>query len=97
MYATELEKARRALVDRYGTWTAANIDLGGGVFTIDSAKPTFHGRMARFGQTISDLTAKPISNLRILDLACGEGEYAVEYARRGAEVFGMECRVLYLA
>jgi 2-polyprenyl-3-methyl-5-hydroxy-6-metoxy-1,4-benzoquinol methylase len=97
MNTRDLEEARRALIDRHGAWAAANIDLGGGVFTIDPAKPTFHGRMARFSQAISDLTARPMSALRILDLGCGEGEYAIEFARRGAEVLGIEGRTANLA
>lgn len=88
----EIERARRALIERHGPWTAANIDLGGGVYTIGADVPTIHSAMLRFGQLFEDLAGRPLATLRILDLACLEGEYAIEFARQGAQVVGIEGR-----
>lgn len=92
MDTNAVERAHRAIVERYGPWTATNIDLGHGVFTRDPNLPCVHPRLIRFGQLVSDFSDRPFSALRILDLACLEGEYAIEFARQGAEVVGIEGR-----
>ena len=102
--------ARRAgLIARHGAWTAHNIDLGDGVWTIG---PGLVGasekNLVRVLTTIAGLTAgpsarpagsrergaapNPFADLRVLDLACLEGLYAVELARRGAHVVAVEAR-----
>jgi SAM-dependent methyltransferase len=43
-------------------------------------------------QVIRDFSKKPFGQLQILDLACGEGVYAVEAALRGAEVKALDAR-----
>lgn len=43
-------------------------------------------------QIAADLSAKPLDQLRVLDLACYEGQFAIEFARLGAEVLGIEGR-----
>jgi hypothetical protein len=48
-------------------------------------------------QIISDTAKKPLDRLRILDLACLEGLYAVELALHGATVVGIEGRATNLA
>jgi SAM-dependent methyltransferase len=86
-----LLQQRQELSDRLGPWTAANVHLGGGLYTIDPARPC-SPRLLRFTQLIPDLTGQPWPALRILDLACLEGEYAIEFAQRGAQVVGIEGR-----
>ena len=49
-------------------------------------------KVRRVMQLTSDLTGKPFSDLRILDLACGEGVYSIEAGLRGAEVIGIDGR-----
>lgn len=84
---------RAALIEKYGAWTALNIDLGDGVFTIDKNVTMAQTRHAQCVlQTIADTSGKPISKLRILDLACLEGLYSVELAAQGASVVGIEGR-----
>lgn len=39
-----------------------------------------------------DHSRKPLEELRVLDLACLEGPYAIEFARQGARVLGIEGR-----
>jgi SAM-dependent methyltransferase len=43
-------------------------------------------------QVVADLSKKRLSELRVLDLACYEGTYAIEFALHGAEVVGIEGR-----
>lgn len=78
-----IELAKRAIVERHGPWTAANVDLGEGVFTIDRARSGPHPHLVRFGQLIADFAGRDFVSLRVLDLACLEGEYAIEFARKG--------------
>jgi SAM-dependent methyltransferase len=49
-------------------------------------------KVRRVMQIIRDLSKKPFERLRILDLACGEGVYAIEAALRGAEVIAVDAR-----
>jgi len=47
-------------------------------------------------KTIAENAGKPIAALRVLDLACLEGMYSIEFARFGAEVVGIDIRELNL-
>src|SRR6266478_5544725 len=49
-------------------------------------------KVRRVMQITSDLTKMPFEQLRILDLACGEGVYAIEAALRGAKVIAVDAR-----
>lgn len=49
-------------------------------------------KVRRVMQIIRDLAKSPFNKLRILDLACGEGVYAIEAAMRGAEVVAFDAR-----
>lgn len=49
-------------------------------------------KVRRVMQLIRDFSKKPFDQLRILDLACGEGVYAIEAALRGAEVIALDAR-----
>jgi 2-polyprenyl-3-methyl-5-hydroxy-6-metoxy-1,4-benzoquinol methylase len=46
-------------------------------------------KVRRTMQIIRDLSGRPFEELRILDLGCGEGVYAIEAGLRGAEVVGV--------
>jgi SAM-dependent methyltransferase len=46
----------------------------------------------RVMQLIRDFSGKPFEQLEILDLACGEGVYAIEAALRGATVRALDAR-----
>jgi SAM-dependent methyltransferase len=48
-------------------------------------------------QATADLAPKPLDELRVLDLACFEGQYAIEFALQGAEVVGIEGREANIA
>ena len=49
-------------------------------------------KVRRVTQIIRDLSKTPFDQLRILDLACGEGVYAIEAALRGAKVVAVDAR-----
>ena len=49
-------------------------------------------KVRRVMQLTADLTSRPFDELRILDLGCGEGVYAIEAGLRGAEVLALDAR-----
>ncbi len=81
------------VVAEHGEWTAMPIYLGQGRYT---RAPAADWRLRRILQVTSDLLGKPLSEARVLDLACLEGQYAIEFAQHGAEVVGIEIRAANL-
>jgi 2-polyprenyl-3-methyl-5-hydroxy-6-metoxy-1,4-benzoquinol methylase len=80
------------VITRYGNWTAHNICLQDDVYTI---APTIVGdevKLRRIVQCVFDLAGGSVEGLRILDLACLEGLYAIEFARHKASCLGIEGR-----
>ena len=49
-------------------------------------------KVRRIMQVTRDVTGRPFPELRILDLGCGEGVYAIEAALRGAQVLAVDAR-----
>ena len=47
-------------------------------------------KVRRIMQLTRDLARRPFEDLRILDLGCGEGVYAIEAALRGAQVVALD-------
>ncbi len=92
MSSKSIAEQKRDIVERYGPWTAHNILLAGDVYTIGPELTYDTLKLRRITQIVSDNLHKPWPELRILDLACLEGQYAVELARRGARVVGIEGR-----
>jgi SAM-dependent methyltransferase len=84
-------QGRRRISERYGPWTT-DINLGHGVRTLDGEAKSRGRRLGRIVRIVSDVAGKPLGELRILDLACLEGMFAVEFARLGANVVGIEGR-----
>ena len=86
-------RRRDEVVERFGPWTAYNIHLGEGVYTI---APGVFGmaeqRVERVAQLVRDFARRPLNELRVLDLGAYEGGFAVELARQGAEVVAIEGR-----
>lgn len=93
----KLVAARQAVIDAHGPWGSHNVALPFGLFTIGPEPKGDNYRVAKFLQLISDSLGRPFSELRILDLGCGEGLYALEFAQHGAEVVGIEGRIPSLA
>jgi hypothetical protein len=91
--ASELRAKRDQVVAAHGPWIGYNIDLGSGLSTM---APGLVGmaedRVKRIVQLIADFSARPLSKLRILDLGAHEAGFAIELARRGADVVAIEAR-----
>jgi SAM-dependent methyltransferase len=86
---------KKEAVGRLGAWTAHNIHLGGDVYTMDA--PQNDSRVRRVLQVAADIAGKPLDKLRVLDLACLEGQFGIEFAQHGAEVVAIEGREANLA
>jgi len=71
-----------------------SIHLGGDTYTLP---PAPDARLRRLVQVTSDLAGKPLCQLRVMDLACLEGHYAIEFAMQGAEAVGIEYRAESIA
>ena len=86
--------SREKIIATFGEWTAMSIKLSDGSYT---RTPAVDHRLRRLLQVAQDVVAKPLSECRVLDLACLEGHYAVEFAMHGAEAIGLEGRSVSVA
>ncbi len=92
MDAQTLVEKKNAVISKYGPWHTHNIHLQDDIYTIS---PTIVGdevKLRRIVQCVSDLTGGTIEGSRVLDLACGEGLYGIEFARQKARVVAIEGR-----
>ena len=85
------------MVENHGPWGSHNLALPFGRFTIGPEPRGDNYRTVKFVQLIEDALHRPLRDLRIIDLGCGEGLYALEFAQHGAEVVGIEGRLPSLA
>jgi SAM-dependent methyltransferase len=95
MSATRIKQERDDLIQRYGSWTSHCIHLGDDVYTID--EPQVDARLPRYLQIAADMVSKPLHDTRVLDLACLEGKFGIEFALQGAKVVAIEGREANLA
>jgi predicted RNA methylase len=86
---------RDELVKGYGPWTAHCIHLADNVYTFDH--PQIESRLRRYLQIAADIVVEPLDRIRVLDLACLEGQFGVEFALHGANVVGIEGREVNVA
>jgi SAM-dependent methyltransferase len=92
MDAKLIEEKKRRIVEKFGPWTAHNIHLGGDIYTLRHEVTGDETKVKRILQCVSDIAGRPLDSLRVLDLACLEGMYAVEFALHGAAVVAVEGR-----
>lgn len=85
------------VVSRWGAWTAHNIEIAPGVFTMQDGPVGDDERIRRITQVVADLADVPWDRMRVLDLASLEGLYGIECALRGARVLSVEGRAENLA
>jgi SAM-dependent methyltransferase len=92
----EILAERERVVAKYGPWTAHDIDLGCGASTLD--KGLWQQWRVDFFAGLIRAHAKAAERpKRILDLACLEGLFTIEFARMGHETVGLEIREAHLA
>ena len=82
------------VIEKHGPWTAMAIKLPDGTYT---RSPAPDHRLRRILQVAGDLVGKPLSQCKVLDLACLEGHYGIEFALHGSEVVGIEGREASIA
>ncbi len=92
MNSPTVAEGKESLTQRFGPWTADNVHLGGGVYTIDDKAIDRADILRRLMQVIQDVAHHPVPELRVLDLACLEGLFGIELALQGARVVGIEAR-----
>ncbi len=92
-----MNPTRRSVEEQYGPWTNHNLALGNGEYTVGPQPTGADWKLRRYLQTVADLKTKPWSELRVLDLACLEGLYGLEFALQGARVVAIEGREANLA
>jgi SAM-dependent methyltransferase len=92
----EIVKRRDAVVATSGPWEEHDLCLADGVFTIGSGVPDAERRVRLVVQVLKDAFDGRFAARRVLDLGCGEGGFALEIARQGADVVGLEDRTTHL-
>jgi len=92
MDSAQMEAGKRKVVEQYGEWTAHNVHLRDELYTMGNFIRGDEILLRRIIQIASDVTDRPLQTLRVLDLACLEGLYAIEFARHGASALGIEAR-----
>lgn len=81
----------------HGPWQFHNVQLPFGLFTLGTEPKGDNHRALKFLQLAADTLRRPLASLRVLDLGCGEGLYALEFGQAGAEVVAIEGRDSNLA
>jgi len=88
----------QAIRAEHGPWTAHNIELGKGLFTIAEGPPDRAQQRALLYIGLSEtFLRRSIRSLRVLDLGCLEGGISVVFAKRGARCVGIDVRKSHIA
>lgn len=92
MDMNEILDLKTQAVMKYGPWDSNNIYLEDGLYTMRTEIVGDEIKLLRIVQCVLDHTGGTVEGLRILDLGCGEGLYAIEFARRKALCLAVEGR-----
>ena len=93
----QAEEEYKEILKKYGAWTAHNLDLGNGLFTIKPSPPDRASLRSIIYKDIIELfLRKKISGLKILDLGCLEGSISINLCRLGASCTGIDVRDAHL-
>src|SRR5438034_7278681 len=92
MDAQTIVNTKNDVIRNHGNWTAHNICLHDAIYTIAHRIVGDEVKLRRIVQCVFDLAGGTVEGLRILDLACLEGLYAIEFARHKAKCVGIEGR-----
>jgi SAM-dependent methyltransferase len=84
------------VIENFGPWRANNIHLCDDLYTMGKKIQGDEIKLRRVLQIVVDIVRQPLEGLRILDLACLEGLYAIEFARHGATAVGIEGREIHI-
>ena len=83
---------KNQVVTKYGPWDSNNVYLEAGLYTMGSEIVGDEIKLQRVVQCVLDHTGGTVEGMRVLDLGCGEGLYAIEFARRKASCLAIEGR-----
>jgi len=82
----------------HGPWTAHNIEVEPGLFTIAPASPDrAQQRATLYSGLATTLLRQPVRARKILDLGCLEGGISLALAQQGAHCTGVDVRPSHLA
>jgi SAM-dependent methyltransferase len=93
----ELARAKVAIEEQFGPWTAHNARLAPGLWTIRPESVNFDEKTRRCLRIARDFFGRDLSTLRVLDLGAGEGGLALEFAAQGASVVCVDGRRMNVA
>src|SRR5262249_23647092 len=96
MTPEQILQGKKEIEERYGPWVGHNYWLTDDVYAVKKSWGP-NQRLRRMVQVVADLAGKPLAELRVLDLDCLEGGFALEFALQGAQVLGIEGREANLA
>lgn len=86
-----LTKELKSIIQTYGPYTAHNMKLADGVFTIDDQVNYDHFKLNRIKQLVADLGFLR-EGVRLMDIASLQSMFAIEFAIEGLEVTSIEGR-----
>ncbi|MGH7496861.1 MAG: class I SAM-dependent methyltransferase [bacterium] len=86
-----MSKALGALVQKYGPYSAHNIRLADGIYTMNDRVNFDHFKLNRIKQIVADLGLLQ-KNRALLDIASLESMFAIEFALEGLNVISIEGR-----